>query len=183
MNILGVDCSTSTIGLAIVTDKGNLVKLGYIKPEGDSPGDKVADIRKKIHEFVGSTILYAVAIEKPEIMHSGGGSSGQTVALLNWFNGAAYAILLELFGLLPVLIAPGTARKIVIGAGRFPKPPGVKASYHAKKCVFAAVSRMLPDRTWETGPRGGFKMENYDQADAYVVAMSIVGNPSLLTKT
>ena len=179
MKILGLDISTTTIGVAVAeyttsTDTGHVILLDYVKPEGVSPLHKAINANEKLRVMLHGIYIDRIVIERPVIMFKGG-SSGQTVALLNWFSGAMAVQLWKTFEKDPIYVAPSTARKAVFGVGRFPK------GTDTKKEVFRRVSQELPGFQWPATPRLTFKPECFDMADAFVISMSVIRDPQLFS--
>lgn len=175
MNILGLDISTATIGVAVVNGLGHVQLLDYVKPEGVSPLHKALNAGQKLRVLLHGIQIDRIVIERPAIMFTGG-SSGQTVALLNWFGGAMAVQVWQMFEKPPVYIAPATARKATLGIGKFPK------GTDTKRAVFTLVSQKLSTYEWPIGPRGKPIPECFDMADAYVVAVAPLNNDLLFAQ-
>ena len=173
MNILGLDISTTTIGVALVNGAGKIILLDYVKPEGIGPLHKAINAGEKLRRMLHGAQIDVVAIERPAIMFKGG-SSGQTVALLHWFGGAMAVQIWQMFNKSPIYIAPSTARKAVLGVGRFPK------GSNTKREVLNGISLLLSKDDWPVGGKGAFIPECYDMADAAVIALAPVMNLSLI---
>lgn len=171
MNILGVDCSTTTIGLTLLTD-GRLSAMDYVKPEGETLFAKVLNAEvaiRKVWHYWRCPVIDQIVVERP-IRFASGGSSANTVFVLNWFNGAIWTILWQNFGLVPAEFSPETARKITIGIGRFPKGTNTKEAVFDWVDKRLTQEKVVPD--WPVNKRGRPAVERYDMADSYIVALA-----------
>ena len=174
--ILGVDISTSITGFAIVTDnvlvwydsidlrkyKGMFAKAVAIK-------EKLLDIFEMYQlnneDKLGGNSEYPIShiyIEQPFTFFSRGGSSAQTMATLQRFNGVVSWIIFELFEIEPQFIGASTARKTV----------GIKVprSEKAKQVVLKYLLDTEPTFKVQYTHKGNPKPESYDRADAIIIA-------------
>lgn len=176
MNILGLDISTSTVGLTILDENKNLILIDYIKPVGDTLFEKlnsaIEQFDKKLKDFTVDKI-YA---EQPNMMFSKGLSSAQVLSTILRFNGAFLFTLCKKFNTFPIEIMASSARKSIIGIGRYPK--GV----NAKEEVFKWINSNCKLFTWPLKNKGRNKgkiiPECYDMADSYIIALYGVKNES-----
>lgn len=166
--ILGLDISTTTIGFTILDSEGKVVRSNFIKPIGDTMFEKVDSAINDFNGKVGDGLkIDEIVAEKPNIMFASGFSSAQTLATILRFNGAFLFTLYCKFHILPIEVMAVSARKSVIGVGRFKSDP--------KQAVLNWVISDYPEAAnWpkiDKGKnQGKFKAECFDMADSYVIA-------------
>ena len=163
--ILGIDVSTSITGFAIVDDQGKIVLSEACDLRRDKDFfSKCLTIRTKILDIVGAYggKVEHIYIEKPFTFFSSGGSSGKTMAALQRFNGVVSWMAYECFELEPRYVGATQARKLV----GIKVPRGEKA----KKVVMEHLLATEPDFTIERTHKGNPKPQEFDRADALVVA-------------
>lgn len=163
--ILGIDVSTSITGFAIVDDKGKIIlseacdtrkhKNFFFK--GLAIKAKILDIVEAYGEKIDH-----IYIEQPFTFFSSGGSSGKTMAALQRFNGVVSWMAYECFEIEPRYVGATQARKLV----GIKVPRGQKA----KKVVMEHLLATEPDFTIERTHKGNPKPQEFDRADALVVA-------------
>jgi len=163
--ILGLDISTTTIGYTLLNKHGNLVKMGFVKPKGDNLFEKAhtafVDTVTELGDFVVPSRIIA---EKPAIMFQQGKSSAQTISLVLRFNGAYLYALWSNFLVTPEEVMATTARKAVIGKGRF--------TGDTKKAIYEFVYKQADTKyfIWPVSKTKKPAPERFDMADSYVVA-------------
>jgi len=174
--ILGVDISTSITGFAVVADdvlvyydsidlrkhKGFFAKTIAIK-------EKLLDLYEVYQcdnedRLVGGSDfpIEHIYIEQPFTFFNNGGSSAQTMATLQKFNGVVSWLLFELFEIEPKFIGASSARKQV----GIKVPRGQKA----KQVVLKYLLDNEPSFKIEYTKHGNPKPESYDRADAIIIA-------------
>jgi len=119
--IWSLDISTTNIGMALWTNKGNLIELKHLELKSDknTPVENrdlyKAEIFKKyvleykdrvLHELNGE--ITNIIVEEP----LGGSNNANTVSLLYGFNGICRYILSTIFGLYPMKISVYESRKL-----------------------------------------------------------------------
>lgn len=168
MNVLGLDISTTTVGLTIVNEDG-LVMMDFVKPKGNTIFEKMDSGVEQLIAKIGKIKLDMIMAEQPNIMFQQGKSSAQTISKILRFNGAILFTLHRKFRIFPDEIMTVSARKQVIGRGRFDK--GVDP----KEEVFKFVSQKVNPDAWVkcfNEKTGKFKPERFDMADSWVIAMA-----------
>jgi len=163
--ILGIDVSTSITGFAIVDDQGKIVLSEACDLRRDKDFfSKCLTIRTKILDIVGAYggKVEHIYIEKPFTFFSSGGSSGKTMAALQRFNGVVSWMAYECFEIQPHYLGATQARKLV----GIKVPRGQKA----KQVVMEYLLDTDPFFKIERTSRGNPKPQEYDRADALIVA-------------
>ena len=169
--ILGIDVSTSITGFAIVDDDGKIVlSEACDMRKHKNFFSKCLAIRESILDICdrhcsllndGEGIEH-IFIEQPFTFFNSGGSSGKTMAALQRFNGVVSWMAYECFELEPRYVGATQARKLV----GIKVPRGEKA----KKVVMEHLLATEPDFTIERTHKGNPKPQEFDRADALVVA-------------
>ena len=160
--ILGLDISTSVIGIAVMNDESELVHYDNIKMNSKDDLEK----RAKLFQDKISDLKYAfesVYIEQPAMMFGGGRTTAQTMSKLQRFNGmCCYAVYSEL-DLIPVLVHANSARKKM----NISVPRNVK---NKKAFIVERVQEKYPSFKYEVTRYGNPKPGTDDIADAIVIA-------------
>lgn len=117
MILLGLDVSTTTIGVCLLeddnTDKGKIIELTHISPKVSSKIDSVEQLflkKKLFEEFLQKYTRYhidEVVIEEP-LMRS---NNVNTVSVLLRFNGMISDCVYNVLGIVPKYISSYDARK------------------------------------------------------------------------
>jgi hypothetical protein len=166
--ILGLDISTTTIGLTLLNTEGEVEYIGYLKPVGDTMYEKVASAFKQLDGTPIKTFkISAIYAEQPNIMFKAGFSTAQTLSKILRFNGAFLFTLSQMYGILPYEVMAVSARKQVTGVGRFKTDP--------KTAVFKWVDTNSKTKIdWPTSDKGKNqgqpRPECFDMADSYIIA-------------
>lgn len=173
MNVLAFDISTSIIGFSVIEiESGELLSIGFLKPEGNSREEKIVSALNQFEKYQLSNIS-AIYAEAPNMMFRSGFSSAQVIATILRFNGAFLFELYQKFHLIPQEVMATSARKQVIGIGRFPK--GTNTKQEILKWVQSRISISWP--IIEKGKhKGELKSESYDMADSYIIGLYGVKN-------
>jgi|TARA_R100000081_G_C4786897_1_gene155158 Holliday junction resolvasome RuvABC endonuclease subunit len=168
--ILGLDISTSRIGIAAVTTDENLVfadTISFKKKEMplltraflfENTIGKILKV-EQMHPM-------AVYVEEPFTMFSGGRTTANTMAKLQRFNGmCCYAIRRGIYNMDPELIPARTCRSL----NEIKIPRGS----NTKQLIIDWVSQKYPkDFKYELTRHGNPKPGTDDKADAVVVALA-----------
>ena len=168
--ILGIDVSTSITGFAIVDKKGKIVLSEACDLRRDKDFlSKCLTMREKILGLcdrfcadMNEDGIEHIYIEQPFTFFNSGGSSGKTMAALQRFNGVVSWMVYECFELEPEYLGATQARKLV----GIKVPRGQKA----KKVVMDHLLATEPDFKIQYTSRGNPKPQEYDRADALVIA-------------
>ena len=169
--ILGIDVSTSITGFAIVDDKGKIIlSEACDMRKHKNFFSKCLAIREAILDICdrhcallnkGEGIDH-IFIEQPFTFFNSGGSSAKTMAALQRFNGVVSWMTFECFEIEPRYVGATQARKLV----GIKVPRGQKA----KKVVMEHLLATDPDFTIEITHKGNPKPQEFDRADALIVA-------------
>jgi Holliday junction resolvasome RuvABC endonuclease subunit len=172
--ILGLDVSTSKLGLSILDTSKNLVKSQTIKLDNKtSLEDRCLVVEhiltslysvNHINKKSGYNIT-KVYIESPFMMFSGGKTTAMTMSKLQRFNGMVSYMVRKIFGFDAVPIAANKARG-AIGLK-------IKRGENTKKKVIEWVKQRYPDDfIFELTRYGNPKPGTDDKADAIVIALA-----------
>lgn len=122
MIILGIDCSTAVVGIAVYDSlKQKILHSEAIILNKQNKGsyiysdlyEKAAAVHSKLRELRSKKRygIDAIAIEEPLQMFLGGKSSAATISTLQRFNGMVSLLCYEVFDIKPQHISASTARK------------------------------------------------------------------------
>ncbi len=165
--ILGLDISTSKIGLSILDNKQNLLYCHVMK---FNPKDSLEDRCLVLEYYIKNSLniqydIDSVFVEQPFMMFSGGKTTAMTMSKLQRFNGMVCYMLRKLYGYDAQLIAANKARG-AIGLK-------VKRGENTKQKVIEWVKQRYPkDFVFELTRHGNPKPGTDDKADAVVVALA-----------
>lgn len=170
--ILGIDVSTSKIGVSILDYKLNLIKSEVVKLNSDdSLEERCVFFEEYINRinslnYINKNISYyikEVFIESPFIMFSGGKTTATTMGKLQRFNGMVSYMIRRSLGYTPVLIAANKARGLV--------GLKIKRGEKAKLKVIEWVQNEYPkDFIVEYTRYGNPKPGTDDKADSIIIA-------------
>jgi Holliday junction resolvasome RuvABC endonuclease subunit len=170
--ILGIDVSTSKIGLTIMDYESNLIKCDVIKLDPkQSLEDRCIFFEDYISrisslDYINNNISYyikEVFIEAPFMMFSGGKTTAMTMSKLQRFNGMVSYMIRRSLGRTPLLIAANKARGLV----------GLKIKRGEKaklKVVEWAQSEYPKDFIVEYTRYGNPRPGTDDKADSIIIA-------------
>tara|TARA_Y100000593_G_scaffold94720_1_gene195382 strand:- start:2188 stop:2745 length:558 start_codon:yes stop_codon:yes gene_type:complete len=170
--ILGIDVSTSKIGLTIMDYDMNLIKTQVIKLDSKADlEDRCIFLENCINHIetlnsINNCKLYyikEVFIEAAFVMFSGGKTTAMTMAKLQRFNGMVSYMIRRALGFTPTTIAANKARGL-IGLK-------VKRGENTKLKVIEWVKKQYPDDfVVEYTRHGNPKPGTDDMADSVVIA-------------
>ena len=163
---IGLDISTSKIGMALLGEDGTLIETKLIKFKSDrSLESKTMDFSIHLATLVGTNEVLDVFVEEPASIFSMGRSSAHTLSKLQRFNGmCSYAIRIGL-GMPPTLIGVRHARSTV--------GLKIKRGDNTKLEVIKWVKQKYPkDFLFEMTRHGNPKPGTDDIADAIVVGLA-----------
>ena len=169
--ILGLDVSTSRIGISIIDYDQNLLRCEFIKLNSkDELEDRCLVLENYINNINGFNSINdkgyyidKVFIESPFIMFSGGKTTAMTMAKLQRFNGMVCYMIRKTLAIAPVSIAANKARGL-IGLK-------IKRGEDTKKKVIEWVQSEYPDDFIVEYTRyGNPKPGTDDMADSVVIA-------------
>ncbi|MCW3977301.1 MAG: hypothetical protein NWE77_05150 [Candidatus Bathyarchaeota archaeon] len=168
--ILGIDVSTSITGFAIIDNEGKIIasEACDLRKHKDffskclAIREHILDLCDKHCAIINGTGIEHIYIEQPFTFFNSGGSSGKTMAALQRFNGVVSWMVYECFEIEPRYLGATQARKMV----GIKVPRGEKA----KKVVMEHLLSTEPDFKIEYTTKGNPKPQEYDRADALVIA-------------
>ena len=170
--ILGLDISTSIIGITIIDNDGKIVKTDALDlrnknhyPDIYAKYQKVFEtIRHLRHQtwYEGSCKFSHVFIEQSLQMFRSGFSSAKTLSTLSSFNGVVTYLCFRELGVKPAHLSASSARKSC----------GIKIANgtKAKEQVGKFLLDNAPKFTVEYTKSGNLKPKYYDIADSIVIA-------------
>ena len=166
--ILGLDVSTSVIGISVIQKDGALEALEFVNLKKEKDLFMKALIFANLIDKYKTMGVTDIVIEEPLVMFQQGMSRAQIISKLSMFNGMIQYACYSVFGILPTLIHVSTARKLAWPGLKFPK------GSDRKHLIWEQVDKMHPDIEWKFSQRGKREglpaMECYDMADAFTVA-------------
>jgi Holliday junction resolvasome RuvABC endonuclease subunit len=197
--ILGLDVSTSCIGISLIEDKGTYGKLELlhhvtpiVKPK---PASKMQELFEKAIIFESEFLdkyadvgITRVIIEEPLLRSN----NVNTVATLLRFNGMISRAVYDTLGIVPEYISSYDARcygfpelmavRTINRKGEAytekeiaKKNPVLFGAYYdnvdKKSVVWELVADMEPQITWIYDKKGKLKKENFDMTDAYAAVI------------
>jgi Holliday junction resolvasome RuvABC endonuclease subunit len=168
---IGLDISTSKIGLCVMDLKFNLLETTLIKLDTkEELEDRCIQLENYINDLnfldkindKGYLIKY-VYVESAFIAFSGGKTSAVTMSKLQRFNGMVCYMLRKTTGIQPISLSPSKARGLV--------GLKIKRGENTKLKVIEHVTKAFPkDFLYELTRMGNPKPGTDDRADAIVIA-------------
>ena len=160
---LGLDISTSKIGLCIMDYKFNLLETKLIKLNTkDSLENRCLNLQNEL-KLYNKYYIKDVFIESAFIAFSGGKTSAVTMSKLQRFNGMACYMARILYGKEAILISPTKARGLV--------GLKIRRGDNTKQKVIEHIEKTFPkDFSYELTRYGNPKPGTDDRADAIVIA-------------
>jgi Holliday junction resolvasome RuvABC endonuclease subunit len=197
--ILGLDVSTSCIGISLIEDKGTYGKLELlhhvtpiVKPKPESKMqelfEKARIFEKEFLDKYADVGITKVIIEEPLLRSN----NVNTVATLLRFNGMISRAVYDTLGVVPEYISSYDARcygfpelmavRTINRKGEAytekeiaKKNPVLFGAYDdnvdKKSVVWELVADMEPQITWIYDKKGKLKKENFDMTDAYAAVI------------
>lgn len=172
---LGLDISTSVIGISLLNKEGKVCSLEYIKfKQKISMFQKMDDFVKHI-DLMSDTLglknegefkLNHIAIEEPLKKFKGKFSNADTIQKLTQINAMVSYYLYNKFGVEPRYYNVNTARKTV-----FPNLVIPQAAPNKKYIIWEKVVELEPQINWKYSNRTHQLMtENFDMSDALIIS-------------
>ena len=168
MKILGLDISSSKIGVALL-DRDEIVISEVIKFKPNMSLEERAEIfEQRMRDINDQHVVYEVFVEQPAMMFKGGKTTAFTMATLQRFNGMCCYVVNIVFEMEAELVNPNSARsKLSIKV-----PRGVPAK-EKKNFIIARMSeRFGDDFSYSMTRHGNPQPGTDDRADALVVALA-----------
>ena len=182
--IIGLDVSTSVVGITVLNDKGKLISVDHVdlrKISSEEQAYKALLVHKKLKEIEISAehhqhahCDWKVYIEAAAKKFGARLSNADTIFTLARFNGAVSYCAYDVFGIEPIQIDPKTARKTAWV--EIPKIPKATKPYDRKKLIKQAIiDYTLEFQTEEEMGYEKTRHDNFhewcgDRADSYVIA-------------
>ena len=162
--ILGIDISTSKIGISIIDYDENLILSELVKMKPSETLEARAEIfNNKMIEIRGNYEIKHIFVEQAFIAFSGGKTTAVTMAKLQRFNGMCCYAIYDLYGFPASLIQANKARGLV--------GLKIKRGSKTKLKVIEWVSQKYPKKfIVELTRHGNPKPGTDDKADAIVIA-------------
>jgi Holliday junction resolvasome RuvABC endonuclease subunit len=165
--ILGLDVSSSKIGIAILDFDKKIVSTDLIKFKPETPLEERAKLFEnklvKLQKFYN---IEEVFVEEPFIAFGGGKTTAHTMAKLQRFNGMCCYSIYNVFESVPNMVNVRAARtKLGIKI-----PKGTKQN-ETKKVIVEFIENNHPEFTYNKTAHGNFVPGTDDKADAVVIAL------------
>jgi hypothetical protein len=208
--ILGLDISTSTVGISLFEDRGTYGKLIFLKHVSPKVKpkclDKMEELFKKANifteEFLDKYIdagIKEVIIEEPLLMSQ----NVNTVISLIRFNAIISKMVFDKLGIIPKYISSYDARKYsfeeLMAKRQYKKngeslteneikknKPVLFGDYHfdvdKKMVIWEKVSELEPAITWTFDKKNKLEKQSFDCSDAYVVVRGYMKKEGLWKK-
>ena len=109
--ILGLDISTSVIGMAVMDYNRKLIHYRNLKMNSKSLEIRCWQFKQGYWKFLRTMVSVKFMLSSPAMMFGGGRTTAQTMSKLQRFNGmCCYAVYAQTF-LVPELVHANSARK------------------------------------------------------------------------
>ena len=168
MKVLGLDVSTTKIGIALLDDEELLVSE-VIKLKSNMTLEQRAHIfEEKMLQLDDKHVIMDVYIEAPAMMFGGGRTTANTMAKLQRFNGMTSFIVSSVFDIEALQVNPLSARS-VLGI----KIPRKIPNKEKKRFIIDWVSEKYGDDfKYDMTRQGNPQPGTDDRADAVVIGLS-----------
>lgn len=165
--ILGLDVSTSKIGIAVMDYDKKIVSSDLIKFKTETSLEERAKLfENKLIKLKKHYPIMEVFVEEPFIAFGGGKTTAHTMAKLQRFNGMCCYSIFSIFESLPIMVNVRTARnKLGIKI-----PKGTKQN-ETKKYIIEYVQKNHAEFTYGVTAHGNPVPGTDDKADAIVIAL------------
>jgi Holliday junction resolvasome RuvABC endonuclease subunit len=166
MKVLGIDCSSTTIGWSLLNiDQDNnisMIRSGYLKPiKKGSIIDRIVDTRNKIKKLIEELSPDYIGIEEI-IQFMKGKSTAKTIITLTTFNRMVCLLAHDYLNASPSLFSVMAIRHGLKENNIFPQKEDMP------ELVAKHLGITFP---YEMNKNGKIKVENYDMADGIAVAL------------
>jgi hypothetical protein len=169
---LGLDISTSVIGVSLFNNEDKICSLEYIKFKQKSTiFEKLDDFTNYIDKLDDALFLKEnlkhISIEEPLKKFKGKFSNSDTIQKLTFMNAMVSGYIYQKFKIEPRYYNVSTARKIALPTLTIPQ-----SAPNKKYLVWEKVVEKEPQINWKYSKRTHQLMqENFDMSDAYVVGL------------
>jgi RNase H-fold protein (predicted Holliday junction resolvase) len=167
IHYLGVDVSTSKIGIAVIDDDKKIVVSEVIKfKDGNSLEEKALLFENKLQKLNKYYFISHIFIEEPFVAFGGGKTTAQTMAKLQRFNGMCSFSTFKVFENQAIMVNVRSARsKLGIKI-----PKGLKEK-EVKNTIIEWVSNKFDSFKYDMTVHGNPLPGTDDRADAVVIAL------------
>lgn len=173
---IGLDISTTVIGIALFDNDNKICSLEYIKfKQKTTLFERLDDFVEHIDKLSsalnledGENKLANISIEEPLKKFKGKFSNADTIQKLTMMNAMVSGYMYKKFGVEPRYYNVNSARKMV-----FPDLKIPQSAPNKKYLIWEKVVEQEPQINWKYSKRTHKLMkENFDMTDAYVVGMA-----------
>jgi hypothetical protein len=170
---IGLDISTTVIGIALFDNDNKICSLEYIKfKQKTTLFERLDDFIEYIDKLSfalnleeGENKLQHISIEEPLKKFKGKFSNADTIQKLTMMNAMISGYMYKKFGVEPRYYNVNSARKMV-----FPDLKIPQSAPNKKYLIWEKVVEQEPQINWKYSKRTHKLMkENFDMTDAYVV--------------
>ena len=166
--ILGLDISSSKIGIAITDENKDIVHLELLKFKKMPLESKAVLFSHELSVLKREYNIQHVFIEQPVSIYAAGRTTAHVISTLQRFNGMCSLACRNVFGKNAELIGSRQARKLAEIA-----IPGRTKSKEVKKIIIEEMSKRYQERfPIEYTRHGNYKPGTDDKADALVIALA-----------
>lgn len=169
LKVLGLDCSSSTIGWGLVDDKLNLLAHGHIKPKKSkySLMERLDDVFIKIDELVSELKPDVVAVEDILLKFTKGRTTAKTITILASFNRVASLSAYKQCSKL-VFLSVQEIRKLIKNHYQIDK------KIEKEEVVDIVIKYLYNDFDIKLNRNKKMAVENTDEADGIFVAWGYI---------
>ena len=166
--ILGLDISSSKIGVAIVDDDKRIIHLNLVKYKKAPLEDKAVMFSDELSVLKREYNIKHIFIEEPVSIYAAGRTTAHVISTLQRFNGMCSLACRNIFGQNAELIGSRQARKLADIT-----VPGRTKSKEVKKIIIEEMSKRYQEAfPLEYTRHGNYKPGTDDKADALVIALA-----------
>ena len=166
--ILGLDISTSKVGLAILNEKEEIILSEFLKLNSKDSLERRAQVfHKHIYHLTMGEKIDAIYVEEPFVSFQGG-SNAKTVAILQRFNGMCCYAIYHFTGIIPTLLNANSVRSQL----GIKIPRGKKNKREKKKPIIDFVLNKYPEFRIEYTKQGNPAPGTDDKCDAICLALA-----------
>jgi len=172
--ILGLDASTSTVGICILGENADILQNYFLKLKKQKELCTKGDVLKdELEKLAAEYDITHVFIEDYALRMARGTSSAQTITKLAAWNGICQYLSYQIFKVEPEVLNVARARKLLKIKTQSKKKTGIPVKDQVFAWVTDHLSANWPTKVLQSGPRKGQEIiieEAKDMADAWVVA-------------
>jgi RNase H-fold protein (predicted Holliday junction resolvase) len=166
--ILGLDISSSKIGIAITDENKDIIHLNLIKYKKAPLEDKAVLFSHELSVLKREYAIEHIFIEEPVSIYAAGRTTAHVISTLQRFNGMCSLVCRNVFGQNATLIGSRQARKLADIT-----VPGRTKSKEVKKIIIEEMSKRYQEAfPLEYTRHGNYKPGTDDKADALVISLA-----------